>query len=106
MSDRRSFITGLPLAAAALMAAASEGSDAAEPYSLPAGVRVPKFEFVYECDATLLAALDFGATNEGHRRVIPITGGTVRGPRINGTLLNGGADWNLTRNDGGGSVEA
>jgi len=102
MSDRRHFLTSLPLAALAL---ASARTDAA-PYTLPPGVRVPKFDFVYECDATLLAPLDFGATNEGHRRVIPITGGTVRGPRIQGSLLNGGADWNLTRNDGGSSVEA
>jgi hypothetical protein len=35
--------------------------------------------------------VDFGDTIEGHRRVIPITGG---------------ADWNLTRRDGGSSVEA
>jgi hypothetical protein len=34
------------------------------------------------------------------RRVIPITGGSFEGPAMRGTVLTGGADWNLTRPDG------
>ena len=67
---------------------------------------MPKFEFVYECDATLSPAVEMGKTLEGQRRIIPITGGTVRGPKIRAELLNGGWDWNLSRSDGAGSVEA
>lgn len=100
MTARRRFLSGLSLA---LAAGAASAQETAGP---PAGVRVPKLEFVYECDATLEPALDFGKTFEGQRRIIPITGGTVRGPKIRGVLLSGGADWNLTRNDGAGSVEA
>ena len=100
MTARRRFLSGLSLA---LAAGAASAHETAGP---PAGVRVPKLEFVYECDATLEPALDFGKTFEGQRRIIPITGGTVRGPKIRGVLLSGGADWNLTRNDGAGSVEA
>lgn len=100
MTARRRFLSGLSLA---LAAGAASAQETAGP---PAGVRVPKLEFVYECDATLEPALDFGKTFEGQRRIIPITGGSVRGPKIRGVLLSGGADWNLTRNDGAGSVEA
>jgi Protein of unknown function (DUF3237) len=73
---------------------------------LPPGVRVPAMKFVYDCDATLLPAMPFGETVEGTRRIIPITGGTVKGPRIRGEVLNNGADWNLSRRDGASSVEA
>lgn len=73
---------------------------------LPAGARVPGMKFVYDCDATLSPAIAFGDTLEGTRRIIPITGGTVQGPRIRGEVLSIGADWNLSRKDGAGSVEA
>src|SRR5262249_52982031 len=96
----RRFLGGLSLALAA-----GAGSAQDTP-GLLAGARVPKLEFVYECDATLEPALEFGKTFEGQRRIIPITGGTVRGPGIRGVVLNGGGDWNPTRSDGGGSVEA
>jgi hypothetical protein len=62
--------------------------------------------FVYECDATLNEAETFGTTIEGVRRIIPITGGTFRGPELRGQVLGGSYDWNLTRSDGGRSVEA
>jgi hypothetical protein len=115
MSSRRTFLRGAtPLALTASIPTLTLAADASHPeatsskdaYTLPPSTRVPKFEFVYECDATLEPALDFGRTFEGQRRIIPITGGTVRGPKIRGELLSGGADWNLTRNDGAGSVEA
>jgi len=73
---------------------------------LPKGARVPVMKFVYDCDATLLPAIPFGDTLEGTRRIIPITGGTVKGPRIRGEVINIGADWNLSRKDGASSVEA
>lgn len=106
MTDRRSFlgIAWLGLTAGANIARASAGEGTVA--SPPAGARLPKFEFVYECDATLTPAVEMGKTVEGQRRIIPITGGTVRGPKIRAELLNGGWDWNLSRNDGAGSVEA
>jgi hypothetical protein len=48
----------------------------------------------------IAASLDVGEVGAGMRRVIPITGGTFEGPSIRGTVLAGGADWNLTRPDG------
>jgi hypothetical protein len=41
-----------------------------------------------------------GDTPYGERRVIDITGGTVEGPRLNGKVLPGGADWQIVRADG------
>jgi hypothetical protein len=107
MTDRRSLlrIAWLGLAAGASNIARSSDGQAAVA-SPPPGARLPKFEFVYECDATLTPAVEMGKTVEGQRRIIPITGGTVRGPKIRAELLNGGSDWNLSRNDGAGSVEA
>jgi Protein of unknown function (DUF3237) len=84
------------------IAAPRSGTDS----DLPTGARVPAMKFVYDCDATLSPAIPFGDTLEGTRRIIPITGGTVKGPRIHGEVLNIGADWNLSRKDGASSVEA
>src|SRR3569833_359485 len=105
MSDRRRFLNFATLGLAAGVSDLSFGAGTPVP-ELPDGVRVPRLEFVYECDATLSAQVDMGRTVEGQRRIIPITGGTVRGPRIHAELLNGGWDWNLSRNDGAGTVEA
>lgn len=99
MLDRRTFVSVLP-------AVLGTADLAAQGNGLPAGARVPKLEFVYECDAMLSDALPFGRTLEGTRRVIPITGGRVEGPRIRGHLVAGGFDWNLSRSDGASSVDA
>lgn len=107
MTNRRSFLRIAPqlLAIGAADLARADARDKATP-SAPAGARLPKLEFVYECDATLTPAVEMGKTVEGQRRIIPITGGTIRGPRIRAQLLNGGWDWNLSRSDGASSVEA
>lgn len=83
-----------------------ELASGAEPDPADARIHVPRLELVYECEATISDVIPFGETSEGVRRVIPITGGVFRGPRVSGTVVPGGADWNLSRNDGAGSVEA
>jgi len=57
-------------------------------------------EFVYEAVVTIDSAIDVGATPQGHRRYIPITGGTFEGPKLRGVVLPGGADWQTDRADG------
>jgi hypothetical protein len=47
-----------------------------------------------------------GPGPNGAHRVIPITGGIVTGPRINGIVLPGGADWQWIRPDGAAEIEA
>jgi hypothetical protein len=97
--DRRSFVAALPLAL-------TPGVSAAQTSGVPDGARVPKLEFVYECDATLGATLPFGQSTDGTQRVIPITGGKIVGPQIRADVIPGGFDWNLSRSDGAGMVEA
>jgi Protein of unknown function (DUF3237) len=56
---------------------------------------------VYRLDATLAEPLDFGDIAQGHRRIVPLTGGTFSGPEINGKLLPGAsADWQIVLPDG------
>lgn len=50
--------------------------------------------------------VDAGPVPGGHRRIIPIIGGTANGPRIEGEVLPLGADWNLMRPDGIAEVSA
>lgn len=66
----------------------------------------PGLEFVYEAIVTLEPTIEIGATPLGTRRRIPITGGHFSGPDIRGTILSGGADWQLQRKDDWTVIEA
>jgi hypothetical protein len=63
-------------------------------------------QFALETQVTVGAMQDLGDTPLGRRRVVPITGGTFEGPRIKGTVMPGGADWQLIRSDGVAELEA
>lgn len=63
-------------------------------------------EFVFAITAQIGVPLTGGAGSLGQRRIIPITGGTVQGPRLNGRVLPGGADYELIRPDGNSRLEA
>lgn len=54
-------------------------------------------ELAHLCDlaVTIAALVERGHTPAGLRRTIPITGGTVKGPQLNGCILPGGADFQL-----------
>jgi Protein of unknown function (DUF3237) len=56
--------------------------------------------------AELDAIMDLGCTPYGGRRVIGILGGTVHGPKLNGRILPGGADWQIIRSDGAADIQA
>jgi len=43
---------------------------------------------------------------KGGRRIVPITGGEVFGPRLRGKVIPGGADWQIVRTDGVAELEA
>ncbi|HIW34907.1 MAG TPA: DUF3237 domain-containing protein [Candidatus Paenibacillus intestinavium] len=49
---------------------------------------------------------EIGATSKGIRKMIPIVGGTFVGQEMSGTILPGGADWQLIRPDGVAEIEA
>jgi hypothetical protein len=61
---------------------------------------------LFQVRAELADILHMGKTPYGERRVINILGGRVEGPRLTGTILPGGADWQLIRADGAAHIEA
>jgi hypothetical protein len=60
----------------------------------------PSLEFVFEEEVLLAPGIAPGTTPLGGRNIIPITGGTFKGPGIGGTVMPGGWDWQLIRPDG------
>ncbi|MGO8915894.1 MAG: DUF3237 domain-containing protein [Stellaceae bacterium] len=63
-------------------------------------------DFAFLVRVTVAPALELGETDLGRRRIIPITGGTIEGPRLAGRVLPGGADWQIIRADGCAELEA
>jgi muconolactone delta-isomerase len=61
----------------------------------------PRLTLIYRLEATLAQPLDLGGVAGGHRRIVPLSGGTFTGPEINGKLLPGAsADWQIVLPDG------
>lgn len=59
----------------------------------------PELEFVFELKADLGPPIDLGPTPAGFRRIIDIVSGTFEGPLLQGTIMAGGADWQIIRTD-------
>ena len=51
-----------------------------------------------ECEVGGVVSL--GATPAGERRYVPLTGGRVHGPELDGEVVAGGVDWQWLRSDG------
>ena len=68
--------------------------------AMSAEVETPTLEHVLTVRASLDPMVSMGKTPEGERRVVPITGGTFEGPGLKGTIMPGGEDWQLIREDG------
>ena len=62
----------------------------------PAPALIPMTQV--RCEVGALVSL--GAGWHGERRYVPLGGGSVRGPELNGTLVDGGVDWQVQRGDG------
>jgi Protein of unknown function (DUF3237) len=61
----------------------------------------PRLTRVYRLEATLGQPLDLGERPEGHRRIVPLTGGTFIGAQLRGILVPGAsADWQTVLPDG------
>jgi hypothetical protein len=69
-------------------------------------VIAPRAEFAYEAVVDIGPTLALGRSPFGERRMIPIVGGTFRGPRIRGIVVGGGADRQLIGGDGVRRLEA
>ena len=66
----------------------------------------PQLEFALQLKVTLGEAFSIENTQHGRRTVIPITGGTFEGPALKGTIINGGADYQLANAQGRTELEA
>jgi len=60
---------------------------------MPADELFPKVEFAFEARITLAPATVVGATATGQRQYIPITGGRIAGPKLQGRVIPGGWDF-------------
>ncbi len=72
----------------------------------PHAEAMPRIEFVFEERVTLAPAVVLGETPLGHRQYIPITGGTIAGPRLKGEVVPGGWDFQLRYAGGCGTLSA
>jgi len=60
----------------------------------------PRLVFAFELRARVAAPIEVGQVKHGRRRIVPIEGGTVSGPMLNGTVTAGGANWQVIQPDG------
>ncbi|MBQ7414558.1 MAG: DUF3237 domain-containing protein [Prevotella sp.] len=60
----------------------------------------PQLEFALQLRVHISEPYTIGETAHGRRIVIPITGGSFEGPSLKGTILSGGADYQLANADG------
>lgn len=60
----------------------------------------PQLDHLCDIFVELAQPMELGAAPKGRRRIIPIIGGRVLGRRLNGRILNLGADWQTVFADG------
>ena len=65
-----------------------------------------KLEHCADLTIEVAQPLEIGPTALGIRRVIPILGGQVTGPRLSGIIREGGADFQVLRPDGVTELQA
>jgi hypothetical protein len=66
----------------------------------------PKLELAVEINLEVGAPEDVGAVTGGRRRLIPVMGGSFKGPQLKGTVLPGGSDAQLLQPDGFTQIDA
>lgn len=76
------------------------------PHPEDTDLSTPSLTFATEIAATIGQPMMIGPVGGGLRAVVPITGGTLSGPLLNGEILPGGADWALLQPDGTAYVDA
>jgi hypothetical protein len=73
---------------------------------MPAGIPVPeKGTPVFEASMKIDQVYDIGKTPFGQRTVYVVQGGTVTGEKVNGTVLTGGLDFQLSLGNGVQEIE-
>ena len=103
VSTRRSWIAGVGALIAAGAVRGANSSDSRPAERPPRSIwpyQSPGMQFLLEARVGIAPVIQFGATPLGERRIVPITGGSFRGPRLAGTVLDEGEDTQLVRQDG------
>jgi hypothetical protein len=73
---------------------------------MPGGIPAPeRGVLVFEANMNLDQTYDVGKTQYGQRSVIVVQGGTVSGQKINGSVMPGGLDFQLSFSNGGMEIE-
>lgn len=106
--DRREWMKALPGAALAMgMAGGMAGSmtGPARAADTP-GTVVPTLTLAMRLRILTGPPQELGMVDGVRKRIIPITGGTVEGPRLTGRIVPGGADWQSIRPDGTADILA
>jgi hypothetical protein len=67
---------------------------------------MPILEHVFDVAVEVAAPLAIGETGGGLRRIVDIRGGIVTGPRLQGRIRPGGADFQIIRADGTAALHA
>jgi len=67
---------------------------------------IPRAELVFEAEVECDPPSMLGKSNGGDAMMIPILGGKVSGPALQGSVLPGGADWAVKREDGVFCIDA
>lgn len=66
----------------------------------------PTLEYAFTAKVNVGAPVELGPIDGGRRRFIAITGGTVSGPLLSGTVMASGGDWQTIEPNGLTKVEA
>jgi len=77
-----------------------------EPGATGSPIPSPGFDYLGEVRAEVAAPQIIGLGPVGERRIVPILGGRITGPRLEGEIMPGGADYQLIRPDGVAEIEA
>lgn len=70
------------------------------PAAAKAALAPPSLKLAFTAKVTVAQPIEYGMIDGKRKRFIPITGGTVSGPRLTGTVLPGGGDWQAIHEDG------
>lgn len=74
--------------------------------TLPAPALEHLADLTVHVAAPIEAGAVIGLNSRGRRRIVPITGGTLRGPRLQGRVLPGGADFQLVVSETAADLDA
>ena len=66
----------------------------------------PELEYAFTVKVDVAPPVEMGPADGGKKRFIAITGGTVTGPALTGTVLPGGGDWQVIEEGGLTRLEA